>query len=202
MTTKKLPSHFSKEFDEKADRNFRTFRQFSHLQKSIHEASDLVLKQKESTKSLIKPAPKTTISSQRDLTVRSTYRLDKLCKSSFEELEAMPKMTKTLYTERAKQRARIIFLENLQSGPPPGSFRKSREEDDIHKDPLDFALEKLSKASLAFDPSNSNTLQGFHGALLTKEEFRSLLFRLLHISLTSEELDELFEYYDTGKSRR
>ena len=152
----------------------------------------------------------------REVSFKSTRRLDELSKSSLEEVRApMDQMRKILMKGRDKPSPlsnSSSFPSGVQSSSARGSVDRSTvpggesstggetelEENARH---LRSAELKVAKASLSFNPmGTTNALLGFQNADMNMDELDSQLRRSLCIVLTRRELLALFASMDADGS--
>lgn len=136
----------------------------------------------------------------------STHRLDQLTKSSFSEFGEVKSFKKLLIDERAKQRKEeLAITQKLIGGTmtaSPPRHTASRERSRSPGSSVDYlasAKEKLGVYSQSFEPKmpdNQIWIGGFHGARLTLEEFKLQIRRCLGASLSSNEIEALFESFE------
>jgi len=164
-----------------SDHAFRTLRRFPAISKSLPNARESVSQLKGST-TITKFGTKTSRKRQ----LKSTHRLEELCKSSLTESGTLSQFRKQIINDREKPPN--PFAEYLPKRVPPVN------------DPLKTGNAKLTKFAIRYDSRRmNNDLEGFHGLVLDKDAFDYQLKRCLSIYLTKDELDALFVYIDTDK---
>jgi hypothetical protein len=127
---------------------------------------------------------------RRPITLKSTNRLDKLTGSCLGELTSMTSIRGVLMSERDRQRE-LRQAEREGVGMDMGCLT-----------PLARANMKLTKVSVSFNAQSSNNdLSGFQSGLpLSLNEFDRQLRRCLNITLTREELEDVFANMDADGS--
>ncbi|KAG5187695.1 hypothetical protein JKP88DRAFT_253942 [Tribonema minus] len=100
----------------------------------------------------------------------------------------------------------------MADGLPDGEYGRKPEHHNsgAHHDsekqlpPLQRALKKLQRASLAYDPGRDGVFrEGFAGSRLRRAELRSMLWRLFCVKLSADELDAVFTFFSAkGELRR
>ena len=164
----------------KATRHFPELRQSMRNQKTLQVTNgrDMATTQKYKNE---KRRPKK---------LKSTHRLDKLTGSCLGELTSMTSIRGVLVSERDRQR-------ELRQAEREGVGMDMRG-----MTPLARANMKLTKVSVSFNAlSSNNDLSGFQSGLpLSLDEFDRQLRRCLNITLTKEELEDVFANMDADGS--
>jgi hypothetical protein len=194
--------------DKSSLKSFRTLRHFSEAQKSM-----LILEQDAQRRVVTNDEPEAAKQpSNRNVHQTSCYHLKKLCKSSYHELTELKSMKKALYEERSKLKSTnsVGPMIRTKGSTEIGSRQTLNGQEladtlpDILStgkeiDHLARAREKLGFFSQSFDPTNPRNVTyitgAFHGARLSREEFRRQVNRCLFCPdpLTANEIDALFD---------
>jgi hypothetical protein len=192
---------------------FKTLRHFNELRKSINRAEI-------DTHAQIFPTDRNELDKPiRKLQYSSAHKLRNFSHSVYDDLSEVKTFRQNLLDVRARQRANQLAathsslnLENITGrpgSPTGGSFASlspgspgglaSSSSYVFNGDPLTSAKTKLTKYSLSFDPlepNNQRVISGFHGQRLSRESFSLLIRQGLHISLSSNEVDALYNTMD------
>ena len=184
---------------------FDTLRHFPELRKSLDEIKNIITPPSttdemadkngwDDSYGLMKRQKRQQIN--REISFRSTYKLDALKKTSIDEFKTMADFRKVLLENRKKNGLSLSSLplhkkinqESVDNNPTGDVY-----------DPLKAANEKLSKVSLSYDSLMVNSpLLAFDGTILQKNQFQTLLRRCLNITLKKEEIDALFINMDVS----
>ena len=163
-----------------ASHMYYTFRRFPELAVSVPESEKVLLASGSSEVSLAGMKPL-----KRKVVLKSTHRLDDLCRSSVNsgEFNALRDFKYSL----------------LRSKSSLASLPRSHGSQSVELgDSLASANRKLGKLAIKFNAQGvNNDLKGFAGIALSKKEFDRQLKRCLCIWLTSEELDALMLAMDS-----
>lgn len=171
---------------------FRALRHFPEIKLSLQEITTL---QKEKLgrnwKDRDHPNVKNLKPIERTIVKTTTHLLDDLSKSSVQEINALQQYRHELMKQR-------LLEKKKSSAASVGSIDK-KSNDQI--DPLASARAKLAQYSTSYNAQSfTNSLQGFKGEPMTKEQFATQLKRSLNLYLTKMEMDALFESMDVDGS--
>lgn len=183
-----------------SDHTFHTLRHFPSISKSVNSTKKSIeilnneITTSENNNKIKKRNNNKNNNSKKIL--KSTHKLDELCKSSLTEFNTLSQFRYSIINERNKQQQLIQTIPKINSNK---TLISPNEISTI--DPLVSGNEKLTKFAVRYDSRRmNNDLDGFHERVLDKNYFDYQLKRCLCVYLTPEELDAVFTYIDVDKS--